>query len=321
MRLKRKKHSLNKPKIVSVTRIWDYAPHNALTDLFLYEKRFFCCFREADQHAAGENGKIRIIASDDARHWSSVALLSMPGVDLRDPQLSQMPDGRLMLLMGGSRYQEGKYLGCSPHVAFSSDCVHWSSITDSGLKNEWIWRVIWHQGMGYGVSYRLSDPSDINKPWISTLFSTTDGLNYSPVTQLDVTKNPSEAALRIAPDNTMVALMRSQGDGWIGFSKPPYTKWQWNTTRQRLGGPNFLILPDGQMWACTRLFIRESGKSEPKTALGHILPDRFTPTLFFPSGGDNSYPGMVFHNNTLYVSYYSSHEGKTMIYLAQIVSE
>ncbi|MCX5643346.1 MAG: hypothetical protein NTZ17_01480 [Phycisphaerae bacterium] len=38
----------------------------------------------------------------------------------------------------------------------------------------------------------------------------------------------------------------------------------------------------------------------------------------FPRGGDISYPGFVWYNDLLYVSYYSSHEGKTSIYLAQI---
>lgn len=37
-----------------------------------------------------------------------------------------------------------------------------------------------------------------------------------------------------------------------------------------------------------------------------------------PSGGDNSYPGLVQFKNTLYMSYYSSHEdNKSQIYLAQ----
>ena len=35
-------------------------------------------------------------------------------------------------------------------------------------------------------------------------------------------------------------------------------------------------------------------------------------------GGDCSYPGLVFHEGLLYMSYYSSHEGKTSIYLAKI---
>ena len=37
-----------------------------------------------------------------------------------------------------------------------------------------------------------------------------------------------------------------------------------------------------------------------------------------PSAGDNSYPGLVLHEDVLWVSYYSSHDGKTSIYLAKL---
>jgi len=40
-----------------------------------------------------------------------------------------------------------------------------------------------------------------------------------------------------------------------------------------------------------------------------------------PSGGDTSYPGMVLMDDVLYFSYYSSHEGKTSIYFAEIPME
>ena len=43
-----------------------------------------------------------------------------------------------------------------------------------------------------------------------------------------------------------------------------------------------------------------------------------TPILELPSGGDCSYPGMVFHDGTLYVTYYSSHEGKASIYVSEV---
>ncbi|KKO47800.1 hypothetical protein VT06_14915 [Arsukibacterium sp. MJ3] len=36
------------------------------------------------------------------------------------------------------------------------------------------------------------------------------------------------------------------------------------------------------------------------------------------SAGDCSYAGMVLHNNTLYISYYSSHAGKTAIYFIEL---
>jgi len=43
-----------------------------------------------------------------------------------------------------------------------------------------------------------------------------------------------------------------------------------------------------------------------------------TPLVTLPSGGDTSYPGLVWHDGELWMSYYSSHEGKTSIYLARI---
>ena len=38
-------------------------------------------------------------------------------------------------------------------------------------------------------------------------------------------------------------------------------------------------------------------------------------------GGDTSYPGPVLHEGLLWVSYYSGHEGKVSIYLAQVELE
>ncbi len=40
--------------------------------------------------------------------------------------------------------------------------------------------------------------------------------------------------------------------------------------------------------------------------------------LALPSGGDTSYPGFVLEKDKLLVSYYSSHEGKSAIYMAVV---
>jgi hypothetical protein len=40
--------------------------------------------------------------------------------------------------------------------------------------------------------------------------------------------------------------------------------------------------------------------------------------MLLPSGGDTSYPGLVWREDQLRMSYYSSHEGKSAIYLARI---
>ena len=49
-----------------------------------------------------------------------------------------------------------------------------------------------------------------------------------------------------------------------------------------------------------------------------VKTGRLTEFLKLPSGGDCSYPGLVLHEGLLWVSYYSSHEGKTSIYLAKV---
>jgi hypothetical protein len=56
------------------------------------------------------------------------------------------------------------------------------------------------------------------------------------------------------------------------------------------------------------------------TALTYIDVNNGTMTklLKLPSGRDTSYPGLVWHDGMLYVSYYSGHEGKTSIYLAKL---
>ena len=46
--------------------------------------------------------------------------------------------------------------------------------------------------------------------------------------------------------------------------------------------------------------------------------DTIEPALNLPSRGDTSYPGRVWHDDLLWLSYYSSHEGKTSIYLAKV---
>ncbi|CAN5790124.1 hypothetical protein BH23PLA1_BH23PLA1_21550 [soil metagenome] len=55
-------------------------------------------------------------------------------------------------------------------------------------------------------------------------------------------------------------------------------------------------------------------------ALAWLDPEAGTLTEFLalPSGGDTSYPGLVWHDDQLWVCYYSSHEDRTSIYLAQV---
>jgi len=318
-------------EIVSVKKIWDAGRHNAFTDLIRFENRWYCSFREADDHVGGD-GQLRLLTSIDGETWVSAALLGEPGIDLRDPKLSITADGRLMIVAGGSVYKGGKVLlGRQPRVAFSKDGKSWSPTQRVLNEGDWLWRVTWHKGKCYGIAYDASkrtttaaqEAAKSDQPvesgaadWKLKLFSSDDGVKFELITCLDVPGHPNETTIRFLSDDTMVALIRREGgdkNGWIGSSRAPYKEWKYSATKHRLGGPNFIVLPDGQMLAGSRVYPDGS-----KTILSRMTTSDYEPILGFPSGGDNSYPGFVWHDGLLWMSYYSSHEGKTSIYLAKV---
>jgi hypothetical protein len=318
------------PQIVSQKKIWDAGKHNAFTDLIRWRDQWYCTFREADGHVGGD-GQLRVLVSADGDKWESAALIGEKGIDLRDPKLSVTPDDRLMIVAGGSVY-EGKTLkGRQPRVTFSKDGRTWSDPQRVLAEGDWLWRVTWHGGKAYGISYDAAErtspaaaaaaksgkvepgPAD----WKLKLVSSSDGVKYDVVTHLDVPGHPNEATLRFLPDGEMVALVRREGGntfGWIGRSPAPYKEWTWKETKHRLGGPNFIQIPDGTLWAAGRTY-----PGGAKTAVARMTAEGdYEPVLTLASGGDTSYPGLVWHDGLLWMSYYSSHEGKTSIYLAKI---
>ncbi len=315
-------------QLVSVQKIWDAAGYNAFTDLARYEGKWFCTFREAEGHVQG-NGKIRVLTSPDGERWDAAALLAEEGVDLRDPKLSVTGDNRLMLVMGGSVY-EGKTLKVrKPRVAFSGDGARWTRPQAVLDDNDWLWRVTWSRGKAYGIVYSSAPPAKTgsNRPAESSvrLVVSDDGVAFTNVTRLDVTGRPNEGTLRFLPDGDCVALLRREGlppgadhEAWLGLSHPSYHTWQWRPAGLPIGGPNFLVLPDSRMVASGRFY--GTNAATVRTFVGPMTLQSVHPELLLPSGGDCSYPGMVWYNDFLWVSYYSSHEGKASIYLAKLRS-
>jgi hypothetical protein len=127
--------------------------------------------------------------------------------------------------------------------------------------------------------------------------------------------------IRVDKAGTMLCLQRRDGPpptdtAMLGISKPPYTDWEWHDLGHFFGGPNLLQAPSGD-WIAAGRMVRDG---KPKTVLAVLDVDKksLEPILEFPSGGDTSYPGLVFRDDILHVSYYSSHEDKTNIYLAKV---
>jgi hypothetical protein len=307
-------------ELLHARMIWDQGQHNAFTDLVRFRDRFFCVFREAKAHVSPD-GTIRILSSPDGQKWDAAGLLTLAGYDLRDPKICTTPDGRLMIC-GGAAVREGSQPATSHRsfVCFSADGKQWGKLQWVAQPDEWLWRVTWFEGKAYGVSYFAGPSSRAVQSYGTRLYVSDDALDFRPlVPELYGESGPNEGTLRFAADGTCYLLLRRDGQSsntaLLGTSKPPYTAWTWKDLGAYYGGQNFIQLPDGRWIAAGRLITAQAGAKTVLCDLD-VARGKLTPLVTLPSGGDTSYPGVVWHADRLWVSYYSSHEGKTSIYLA-----
>jgi hypothetical protein len=309
-------------ELAGVRKIWDQAPHNAFTDLIRWNDRFYCAFREGRGHVSTD-GKIRILESKDAEEWQSTGLVALDGYDFRDAHLSVTPQGELMLLGGAApRKKDNQSAPTGTFISFSKDGKSWSQPQIVIKPGRWLWCVTWHKGKAYGVSY----PADDNVPYLE-LHTSSDGVNWqSYVAKLFGEGYPNEVTLRFDDDQTCFALVRrDQVEGkpssaFLGESKPDYTKWQWHDLGAQFngfGGPNLIKVSHNHWIGAGRM---HDGGSHTALTYIDVQNGTMTKLLKLPSGGDTSYPGLVWYDGVLYVSYYSSHVGKTSIYLAKVIT-
>jgi hypothetical protein len=297
-------------KLESVRRVWGHAPHNAFTDLIRFKGDWYLTFREASAHGL-ERSHCRVIRSSDTRQWESVArFASKPGRDLRDPKLSITPTGQLMLNACSRRTAEDHRGECWSVMWRSNDGNAWRGPNRIGDKNYWLWRVFWHRGKGYATGYHFKDGDRHTRLYVSD-----NETDFEPLVDRWYTQGmPGEADLVFAEDDTAYCLLRRRGSARLGQATPPYDDWQWRALTPRIGGPEMIQLKDGRLLAAVRMY------QPTRTSLAWINPDNasFTEALRLPSGGDTSYASIVQRGGKLWVSYYSSHEDKTAIYLARL---
>jgi len=299
--------------LVDVQKIWDEAPHNAFTDLIRWRGHWYCAFREGKGHVSAD-GRLRVLRSADGAQWTPVGLMTWDGGDVRDAKLSVAPDNRLML-SGAVRFLKPVNGHVHQSVTWlSPDGEQWGEPNRVGHPNLWMWSATWHKATGYSIGY-----STAGKKFIR-LYHTRDGRTWKTLAD-DLFPGgtyANETSLVFAADETCYCLLRRDSHGataQLGTARPPYTEWAWKDLGTRIGGPKMIQLPDGRFLATVRLYDKKvrTGLCEVDVEKG-----RLTEILTLPSGGDTSYAGMVLHGGLLWISYYSSHEGRTSIYLAKV---
>ena len=311
------------PKSIKVSKIYSNQNYNAFTSLIRFNGDFYCAFRSGERHVYGTDGVIKIITSEDGKEWKEVDEISLKGFDLRDPKLSITPKGQIMLTMGGSIYDGKTLLGGIPHVTFSNpEGTKFSPPKpikyDASIKSkfDWLWSLTWHEGTGYGGMYSRKENEEGENETTIKLVKTTNGVDYQMVADLAIEGNPNESTIRFLPTAEMLMLIRREKGNkraYLGQSSAPYKDWNFIEAPYFIGGPDFVAIAEGQFIGGGRI------NSEYTGLLSFSENGDFKEVLRLPSNSDSSYPGFVFENDTLYMSYYSSHETeKTSIYFAKI---
>src|SRR5262249_35133829 len=149
--------------------------------------------------------------------------------------------------------------GRQSRVMFSHDGSTWTKPEKVLEPGHWLWRVTWHDGKAYGISkYGLSPTEPPDNARRQNLVSSADGIHWHLVKELKV-PGGDESTVRFRGDGRMVALVRrslaTANEAYIGVSGPPYQDWQWHPASVFVGGPNFIVLPDGKMVAGGRYYV------------------------------------------------------------------
>lgn len=299
--------------LIRLVKMWDRDPHSAFTDLIYWQHQFVCVFRTGKVHVSAD-GAIQVMASDDGVNWKPIAKLTSATADLRDPKLAAGADGELLLYAAGAQHDKNAHTHVN-YVWTSRDGSNWSPPVVAGEADNWLWRVTAHPSGYYGWGYGTGKNRFIQ------LFRSDKGIRLQSITPklLQEKGYANETAMVMEGDQAWCLLRRDGKDpsrlAMLGTASKPFTDWKWRELNLQIGGPSLVRLPAGQFLATVRLY---SPKVHTALCLLDVEKGQLQPLLDLPSSGDSSYAGMVWHQQKLWISYYSSHEGKSAIYLAEV---
>lgn len=308
---------------LQASKIWSNELHCAFTDLVKHQGVWYCAFRQASDHMSYD-GQILILQSKDTIHWQEVCILSGAG-DLRDPKFICTPQGKLVLFaaLRVSRQEHG--YSHQTYAWTMNTSGDWGQAQTVGERDLWLWRVAFQGKLGLGVAYKVGGD------YHTRLYHTENGIDYQVVKErlreqvIDEYSNESGLCFD-EKGQAWCLLRRDPQSALLGVAKPPYQHWQWLDTKVRVGGP-VLAFVGGRLLAVVRLYTVTDNKiTGARTSLAWLAQatGELTECGQLPSGGDTSYAGLVVEDGAAYISYYSTHEGKsnqqakTAIYFAKV---
>ena len=315
----------NEFDLIKVSRISPPSPHAAFTDLHInpFDKSgntVLCCYRNAQNHHS-HDGQITVLAIQiDSFKVVSKHHFKLANTDLRDPKLSF--DGtRLILTCYAKHKDKNSDITTTMLSFFTTTGVSWSSGNKFGQHGWWLWNIAFSKSKAYGLAYnRAANAVNLYSGHPSR------AMNCAKRNVFSLEKSgkgyPNESAILFDDCDRAHVFLRRDADSFsaqYGFSRPPYTKWEWCDLGLYIGGPAAVHYRNTIYFVAGRDVDWQ--RRTFSTAIWTFNSDTrsLTHCLTLPSGGDTSYPGMVVIDKTLYISYYSSHiDNQSRVYLAKV---
>ena len=319
-------------KATNIRQVYHNGEHNAFTDLVQWRDKFWLTFRSCpDGHMVHPTSRIIVLSSEDRKDWKEEHHFSVPLRDTRDPHFLIFKE-QLFIYTGTwysgettlprDQYDVNKHLG---YADWTADGTTWQGPRQlEGTYGHYIWRAAAMGDTAYLCGRRNRDHVQVQgeRDVIeSAMLKSDDGLIWRFHSFFQETRGDETAFQFDAEGNVLAVGRRGSAPAQLLKSAPPYTEWERKDLTEYVGGP--LVTRWGDHWVVAG---RRNTKDGAKTVFYWLVDDTLHPFVQLPSGGDNSYPGLIELSPThAVVSWYSSHEkdaeGKTItaIYMADLV--
>jgi len=297
-----------------VRLVYSNGQHNAFTALRRFRGALWLAFRTAKDHNSGD-GDILVLKSTDgeARSWTEAFRLNVVPDD-RDPQFL-VTDKRLFLYDAAMTGPE-----LTTYLVFTDDGQTWSKPQPVYLPRFIVWKPFEHDGKFFSAAHKKDEVSG-GKGREVHFITSTDGINWEKLSTIRAGNWESETTVYLDPKHHATAFLRQKygsPPAQILEADPPYADWK---SRPSDVG-HFSGHSVHTFRGVTYLMSRTMDYSKKPVGTGSMLytfaNNKLTPYCQLPSGGDCAYLEAVEQGDNMLVSYYSSHEGPTNIYLAVI---
>lgn len=284
--------------------------HNAFTALVRWQDHFWLAFRAGTSHNSAD-GDIVVLRSPDAKEWTEALRLKVLRDD-RDPQFLATPK-RLFLF---DQAMEGAKL--TAFATYTDDGKTWSKPQPVYEPRFILWKPMTHGDRFYATAHK-KDETSAGKGREVHLIVSSDGLKWQKVSTIRAGNWESETTLYATPDGRLTAFLRQKygsPQAQVLEAAAPYQEW-----KARPAGVAHLSGHCVHTFrGVTYLISRTINHAEKKTGtmIYTYADGKLTPYCELPSGGDCSYAEAVAVGDDMLLSYYSSHEGLTNIYLATV---